>query len=314
MVLTEVVLIATVVGSVAAVVGAITGVLVVWKDTPVWRWLRNRLNRNRLYNHLSPCDRDILKALSDSDTRQVSGGYDGEDNPRIHTMLDCIPGAPVDCRLKVSGHYRRSLDHLASRGLLKENESWDVPSRYDPSQRYVKAYRLTSCGEKFICKYATGLHRGERFVRRWIKGLNRRKYDGRYCDKVGPNARERLPNYLRGTVWLKYYRPDAKPLGSDQMMRPSIYEYRWGSRSDGVECMVEIPLTNLDIADSDQVVIAVSTSNMPQHLKFKPGVAESSDAYWIQAVVLSVVESNRPVGTVLNLVRCREFVPDFWNF
>ena len=77
--------------------------------------------------------------------------------------------------------------------------------------------------------------------------------------------------------------------------------------------MVEIPLANLNVANGEQVFIAICTSNMPRHLKFEPGVAESSDAYWIQAVVMNTVESTRPVGTVLNLIRCREFVPDSWN-
>jgi len=29
--------------------------------------------------------------------------YDEEGHPRIHTMLDWVPGAPVDCRLKLVG-------------------------------------------------------------------------------------------------------------------------------------------------------------------------------------------------------------------
>ena len=294
-------------------IGAIAGVgsiiLALWKVTPVREWLGARFQRNRMYNHLSSYDRDILKALNDSETRQISGRYEEEGRPGLYTMLDYIPGAAVNCRLNVTGHYRRSLEHLASHGLLKENAPWDIPSRYNPSHRYVKAYRLTSDGEGLIYKYAVGLHPGEMFIRRWIKGLNRRIYDGQYRDRIAPDAREKLPGYLQGTVWLGCYRPDAKPLGSDQLKRPSIYEYQPGTRTDGVECMVEIPLTNLEIAAGNQVFLAVSTSNTPRYLKFKSGVAESSNAYWIQAIVLSVEESSRPIGTVLKLGQCVPFVP-----
>ena len=297
-----------------AIATAITAILAMWRSIrrPVVTWLK----RNALYKGLSKYDLDILKALHDSDTTQISGGYDDTGSPRICTMLDCIPGAPVACRLKASDHYQRSLTHLATHGLLEENTPLDMSwryLRYDLSQRYVKTYRLTTDGKRFIHKYAVGLHRGEKCIRRWFRGLKKHKYGDRYQDKVDANVRSKLPNLLRGVVWLKQYYLGANSLGADQSMCPSIYEYSPGSRSDEVECIVEIPLSNLDVAKSDRVFLAINTSSKPQYLKYNPKVAEVADAYWIEAVVVKIVKNADPVGTVLNLGQTQEFAPVLEN-
>lgn len=284
---------------------------IVWRGVclPLLAWFR----KNAVYNHLAIYDRDILRALRDTETTQISAGYD-DSLPSIDTILDRVLSARVACRLKVSAHYHQNLDHLSKHGLLEEESMpWDVISRYDPSQRYVKAYRLTTDGERFIRKYAVGLHRGERFIRRWLKGLDKHKCKGRFRDEIGTDARSKLPNLLRGKAWLKKYQSGAKSLGTDQLIRVSIYEYPPGTRKDGVECMVEIPLSNLDVAENDRAILAVDTSSKPQHLKFNRKVAEATDAYWVEAVVVGIVKNSDPVGTVLNLQRTREFNPSLEN-
>ena len=288
-----------------AIATAITAILAIWRSIhrPLLTWLK----RNALYKSLSKYERDILKALSDSDNTQISGGYDDTGSPHISTMLECVPCAPIACRLKVSGHYLPSLCRLAVHDLLKENTPLDTPLRYDPSKRHLKAYRLTPEGKQFIHKYAVGRHRIERFVRRWFKGLCKHKYEGRYCDSVGADARRKLPNLLQGAV--KLHSCDVTSLGADQMMRPSIYEYPPWARKDGVECIVEIPLLNLDVAENDQVFLAIYTSNKPRYLKFNPKVAESSGDYWIQAEVISIRENDYPVGTVINIGNAKPFNP-----
>ncbi len=290
-----------------AIATAITAILAIWRSIrrPVLAWRR----RNALYKSLSKYDRDILKALRDSDTTQVSGGYDDTGNPRISTMLECVPGAPVACRLKVSGHYLPSLRRLAVYGFLKENTLLDTPSRYEPSKRHLKAYHLTPKGKQFIHKYAIGWHQIEKFIRRRFKGLCKHKYEERrYCDSVGAYARRKLPNLLQGAVKLHSY--DVTPLGADQSMRPGIYEYPPWARKDGVECIVEIPLLNLDAGENNQVFLAIHASNKPRYLKFNPKVAESSGDYWIQAKVISIKENNNPEGTVINLGNAKPFDPD----
>lgn len=292
-----------------AVATAITAILAIWRSIrrPVLAWRK----RNALYKILSEYEHDILKAFHDSETTQVSGGYDDTGIPHISTMLECVPGAPIACRLKASEHYLPILHRLAAvYGFLKENTPLDTPLRYDPSKRHLKAYHLTPEGKQFIHKYAVGRHRIEKFIRRWFKGLCKHKYEERrYCDSVGAYARRKLPKLLRGTAWLKKYDPGAN-LGMSANMYPIIYEYPIRARQDGVECMVEIPLSNLDAGENNQVFLAIHASNKPRYLKFNPKVAESSGDYWIQAKVISIKENNNPEGTVINLGNAKPFDPD----
>ena len=74
--------------------------------------------------------------------------------------------------------------------------------------------------------------------------------------------------------------------------------------------MVEIPLLNLDVAENNQVFLAIYTSNKPLYLKFNPKVAESSGDYWIQAKVISIKENKKLEGTVINLGNAKPFDPD----
>lgn len=297
-----------------AAIGAIAGIVAVavaiWNKTSIQKWLEERRKRNRIYNHLSDYERDILKALCDIGTTQIVGGYDEDGLPSIYTMLGWIPGAPVSCGLKTTGHYLPSLESLATHGFLKYDRFWSMvlPWRYDPSQRHVKAYRLTRKGFRFTRKYAIGVHWGEKFIRKYFKGLNKHKYKGHYCDKIGADARRKLPKPLRGTVWLKKY-DTRDSLGISMNMYPTIYEYPIRARQDGVECMVEIPLTALDVAENDPVFLAIHTRNKPKHLKFDPKVTESFDSYWVQAEVISIKENDYPEGTVINLGNAKPYDP-----
>lgn len=293
--------------AIGAIAGIISVVIAIWNKISIKKWLEEQRTQNRTYNHLSTYDRDILKALCDSDTTQVSGGYDDTGSPHISTTLECVPGAPIARRLKVSGHYLPILHHLAVHGFLKENTPLNTPLRYDLSKRHLKGYHLTPEGKQFIHKYAIGRHRIEKFIRRRFKGLCKHKYEERYCDTVGEDERGKLPNLLQGAVKLHSY--DVTPLGADQRIRPSIYEYPPWARKGGVECMVEIPLLNLDVAENDQVFLAIYTSNRPRYLKFNPKVAESSGDYWIQAEVISIRENDYPVGTVMNLGNTKPYDP-----
>lgn len=262
------------------------------------------------YSRLSSYERDVLKTLHQSETTRISQEYDDKGAHRMYTVLDCILSAPVACRLVVNRHYQESLKSLAERGLLQV----DMPWRYAPSQRNMQAYRLTVDGKQFICKYHTGLsqNRVERFIRKWFKGLNRHKCKGCFSDKVGDDARRKLPNVLKGHVWLKEYYRGAKRLGEDDLMEPSIYEYPPGSREDGVECMVEIPLHDMDVDVNDSVFIFIRAdveSNKPRHLHSDPKVTASTGNYAVQAKVVSIGESNSPVGTVLKLSSTLPFYP-----
>ena len=289
-----------------AIATAITAILATWRSIrrPVVAWRK----RNARYKSLSKYDRDILKALRDSDTTQVSGGYDDTGSPHICTMLDCVLGAPVACRLKVSGHYLPSLRRLAVYGFLKENSPLDIPSRYDPSKRHLKACQLTPDGKQFLYKYAIGWHRIEMFIRRWFKGLCKHKYQGRYCDNVGVDARRKLPNRLQGAAWLKKYRSDTN-LQSKMGKYPTIYEYAPGIRDDGVECMIEVPVRDLDVSENDPAFLAIHTPNKPKYLKFNPKVTESFGDYWIQAKVISIEGSDYLKGTVVNLGSAKPYDP-----
>ena len=290
---------------VAAIGAIITAVPIAWKGVcKLWA----RVKGDVRYNRLSSYERDVLKTLHDRKTTLISQGYDDEGTHRMYTMLDYIPGAPVACRLVVSRHYQESLKSLAERGLLQV----DMPWRYAPSQRNMQAYRLTVDGKQFICKYHTGLHRVERFIRRWFKGLNKHKCNGCFSDKVGDDARRKLPNALQGNVWPKKYYRGAKRLGEDDLMVPVIYEYPPRARKDRVECMVEIPLRDLDVDENDRVFMIVHDddgSNRPRHLHTDTKLAGRIGGYPIEAMVISIQESDGPVGTVLNLGHTRPFDP-----
>ena len=291
----------------AIVTGAatsITAVPIVWRVVckPLLTWNK----RNTRYKRLGPYGRNVLKAFHDTETVHISRSYDDADPPQIHTALDCVPGAPVACRLVVSRHYEKSLERLRELGLLEGHEPW----RYDRSQRNMMPRWLTDNGKQFIRKYSTGLHMGERYIRRWFKGLDRHKYEGRFLDEVGDDARRKLPNVLKGHVWLKEYCRGAKRLGEDDLMEPSIYEYPPGSREDGVEYMVEIPLHDMDVDVNDSVFIFIPAddeSNKPRYLHTDPKVAASTGYYDIQAEVVGIEESKSPVGSVLNLYGTRPF-------
>ena len=288
-----------------AIATTIIAISTVRKDVRILlRWFK----RYTRYNRLSSYERDILKALHDSKATRLSRSYDDEDTHRMYTVLDYIPGAPVACRLVVSGHYKESLERLSEHGLIQRDGHW----RYPPSQRNMQAYRLTVDGKQFICKYHTGLHRVERFIRKWFKGLNRHKCKGCFSDKVGDDARRKLPNMLKGHVWLKEYYCGAKRLGEDDLMEPIIYEYPPGSREDGVECVVEIPLHDMDVDVNDSVFIFIRAdveSNKPRYLHSYPKVTASTGNYAVQAKVVSIEESNSPVGTVLKLSSTLPFCP-----
>ena len=289
-----------------AAIGAITTAIpTAWKGVcKLCVWFRG----DAQYNRLSSYERDVLKALHHSNTTLISRSYDDEDTHRMYTVLDCIPGAPVACRLMVSEHYRESLQHLEEWGWLQKHTPW----RYAPSHKKMQAYRLIVNGEDFLSKYSMGLHRVERFIRRWFRGLNKHKYKGCFSDKVGGDARRKLPNVLKGHVWLKEYYRGAKRLGEDDLMEPSIYEYPPGSREDGVECMVEIPLHDMDVDVNDSVFIFIRAdveSNKPRYLHSDPKVTASTGNYAVQAKVVSIEESNSPVGTVLKLSSTLPFDP-----
>ena len=290
---------------VTAIAVTITAIPILWKGLyRLYSWFRGDIR----YNRLSSYDRDVLKSLHENEMTLMSCTYDDENPPRMYTMLDFIPGAPVACRLVVSKYYQESLKSLAEHGLLQE----DTPWRYDLSQKYVKAYRLTLDGKQFICKYHTGLHRVERFIRRWFKGLNKHKCNGCFSDKVGDDARRKLPNALQGNVWPKKYYRGAKRLGEDDLMMPVIYEYPPRAREDRVECMVEIPLRDLDVDENDRVFMIVHDddgSNRPRHLHTDTKLAGRIGGYPIEAMVISIQESDGPVGTVLNLGHTRPFDP-----
>ena len=297
--------------TVTAIAVIITAIPTAWKGVcKLWAWFKG----DTQYNRLSSYERDVLKALHDSETTRISRGYDDKCAHRMYTVLDSIPRAPVACRLVVSEHYRESLERLSEHGLIQRDGHW----RYAPSQRNMQAYRLTVDGKQFICKYHTGLsqNRVERFIRKWFKGLNRHKCKGCFSDKVGDDARRKLPNVLKGHVWLKEYYGGAKRLGEDDLMDPSIYEYPPGSREDGVECMVEIPLHDMDVDVNDSVFIFIRAdveSNKPRYLHSDPKVTASTGNYAIQAKVVSIEECKSPVGTVLNLGSTGLFDPAFEN-
>lgn len=290
---------------ITAIATTIMAIPTAWKGVcKLWAYLKGDVR----YNRLSSYERDVLKALHDRKTTLVSQGYDDNSAHRMYTMLDCIPGAPVACRLVVSEHYQQSLEHLVEYGLLQKHTPW----RYAPSQKKMQTYRLTVKGEHFISKYSTGMHIVERFIRRWFRGLNKHKFRGCFSDSVGDDARRKLPNALQGNVWLKKYYCGAKRLGEDDLMVPVMYEYPPRAREDGVECMVEIPLRDLDVDENDRVFMIVhddAGSNRPRHLHTDTKLAGRIGGYPIEAMVISIQESDGPVGTVLNLGHTRPFDP-----
>ena len=293
--------------TVTAIATSINAAPRVWKGVckPLLAWKK----KNERYTHLGPCGRDVLKALHDTDTVHISRSYDDTDPPQIHTTLDCVPGAAVACRLVVSRRYEKSLGRLEELGLIEGHEHW----RYERSQRNMMPSRLTADGEQYIRKYSDGLHKRERIIRRWFKGLNRHEYKGKFLDEVGTAVRRKLPSKLRASVWLKEYYYEAMSLESKWDKRPAIYEYPSGSREDGVECMVEIPVHGLEVVENDRVFLLIHESNRPRYLDIDPKLVDRFGTYPIQGIVISVVASENPVGTVLNIGHTRVFDLDVEN-
>lgn len=233
-----------------------------------WKGIRSGLQTNyrrfALYGHLSPYDRDILKALHDSDTTLISLRYDDGRPPSIQTKLDYILDTPVACRLIVSDHYKKSLAHLSSHNFLKVDGRW-LYERQNPYPIRTQSHELTETGAEFIRKHTTGLNWLERFMRRWFRVLGKHKDDERYCDDVGEDIRRELPNLLQGTVFLKKHFGKAGPIGSNRdNVKPDIYEYTQGDHEDGVEWMVAVPFLRIgdqyfDVAQYDQVILWIHT-------------------------------------------------------
>ncbi len=259
---------------IGGLIAGLAVLLVVWLFKAVtpkvfWDGVGHRLkvwyNKIRLYirlSSLSSCDRDILKALYDSDTTQLSLRYDDGLPPIIQTKLDRILDIPVACRLMVSIHYTENLEHLVSHGLLRHDAPWRYRIR-SYFQVDTRSYQLTEVGKRFICNYDIGNKWRKRFIRKWIIRLDRHKYKGHYIDKIGNYTRRKLPNLLRGVVYHKVFYSGASSMNTqlDRDSNIDIYEYPLNAREDGVECMVVIHrYPNIfNVKEGDRVFLLIHT-------------------------------------------------------
>ena len=225
-------------------------------------------DRVTLYSRLTAYDRDILKALDDSDTTLISLRYNDGRPPRIQAKLDHILGTPVACRLIASHHYNESLGSLTQHKLLR-GDMRRLYEKPNPDPITTQSYELTIDGHEFIRKHARGLDWRERFIRKWFRGLGKHKYTGCYCDDVGEDKRRELPRLLRGTVRIKksYLDPAAGAIGTnrDKNQNPDIYEYSQGCHNNGVEWIVAVPFlrregdTNFDVVQHEDVILLIHT-------------------------------------------------------
>ena len=253
------------------VVASIIGLFKIAERKKVWDRVWPRIKawhkRTTLYRHLSAYDRDILKALHDSETTLISPRYDDGRLPSIQARLDHVLDTPVACRLIVSHHYNKSLGRLKGNDFLKVDGRW-IYERPNPRPINTVSYELTKFGREFIRKYTIGSNRRERFIRNHIRGLNKHNYIGRYRDDVGKDKRGELPTFLQGNANLKKYfgKPGAAwPIGSSRdNVKPDIYECVQGIHEDGVEWMVAVPFMragdhHFEVAQGDYVILWIHT-------------------------------------------------------
>ena len=158
------------VASVAA--AALAALAIIFGIAPaIFRWWRNRLTAEEW---------DILKAVQDSRIRHFDADMNDvvlciQCNARKITHTGYGMWVPNDVSLRLSWHYRLSCQVLADKGYLNKLDS--EPSEYK--------YELSP--------------KGDRFLNRKRKALERRSYKGNYHDVVQRELeRRKRPNEFHG--------------------------------------------------------------------------------------------------------------------
>ena len=288
----------------------------------------SHLDRVTPYSHLSACDRDILKALHDSDTTLISLRYNDGRPPSIQAKLDRILGIPVACRLIASHHYNESLGRLTGHKLLK-GDMRRIYEKPNPEPITTQSYELTIVGHEFIRKHARGLDRGERFIRKWFRGLGKHKYTGCYRDDVGEHKRRELPRLLRGTVRIKksYLDSAAGAIGTnrDKNQNPDIYEYSQGCHNNGIEWIVAVPFlrregdTNFDVVQHEDVILLIHTdewirnqeefdANMRRQMLIEQSILTPASSSGVPVISAEIPRAYRPSNKPRRLEFSQELV------
>ena len=252
------------------VVALITGLFKIAVGKEFWNRITSQVrawyDRVTLYSRLTAYDRDILKALHDSDVTLISLRYNDGRPVSIQAKLDHILGIPVACRLIASHHYNESLKRLTEHNLLK-GDMRRIYEKPNPDSITTQSYELTIDGHEFIRKHARGLDWRERFIRKWFRGLGKHKYTGCYRDDIGEDKRRQLPKFLQGDVTLKkhFVKPMPRLIGSNRdNVKPDIYECAHGYHEDGVEWLVAVPSLRVgdqyfDVVQHEDVILWIHT-------------------------------------------------------
>ncbi len=230
----------------AVVLGLLSLIALILVSPPIQGWIR----RNESYNQLGSYDRDILKAIQDS---QLGLGSIvlrmGDIEPLIE--LTSHPGMSMtrNRRLTVGqAFYQLSLESLESLGFLKEDISMSV------QLELVQGLNKNYAGSEYRPYQLTGS--GELFVRRYSEKLHRRPYQGRYVDLTSAEG------HHQGTVRRRVRVHKEPPPYMEGPGIPNTARTCWitmlstEKQNGNVECLAIIPRHNFGVTESDTVYVS----------------------------------------------------------